>query len=116
MSSSVTVVVVAYNHGAFLRQAIESVLHQTQHVDKTIIINNGSSDLTDVIAREYLDLYYPYIEYYSYTHNRGQLVAFNRGLELAKTDFTCFLDADDELDHTYIAKTIHAFSQDSHAV
>ncbi|MFH0772989.1 MAG: glycosyltransferase, partial [bacterium] len=47
---------------------------------------------------------------------RGQLVAFNRGLELAKTDFTCFLDADDELDHTYIAKTIHAFSQDSHAV
>ena len=115
MSSSITVVIVTYNQGDFLRQAIESVLHQTKHVDKTIIINNGSTDTSSVIAREYLELYYPYIEYYSYTHNRGQLIAFNRGLELSKTEFTCFLDADDELDHIYIAKVTHMFSRDAKA-
>lgn len=115
MSFSTTIVIVTYNHAAFLRQAVESVLHQTKHVDKTIIINNGSTDLTDIIAREYVDLYYPYIEYYSYAHNRGQLTAFNRGLELAKTDYVCFLDGDDELDHTYNAKVLHMFSKDPSA-
>jgi glycosyltransferase involved in cell wall biosynthesis len=112
MSSSITTVIVSYNHGSFLRQAIESVLHQTQHVDKTIIINNGSSDLTDVIAKEYLNLYFPYVEYHPYIHNRGQLSAFNRGLELTQTEYVCFLDADDEIDHTYVAKMLHSFAKD----
>jgi glycosyltransferase involved in cell wall biosynthesis len=115
MSSSVTVVIVSYNQGLFLRQAIESVLRQTKHVDKTIIINNGSTDSTDTIAREYLELYFPYIEYYSYHHNRGQVAAYNRGLELTKTDYVVFLDADDELDHTYVAKILHQFSKDENA-
>ncbi|MCX6732965.1 MAG: glycosyltransferase family A protein [Candidatus Roizmanbacteria bacterium] len=115
MSSSVTVVIVSYNQGHFLRQAVESVLHQTKHVDKTIIINNGSTDTTDAIAREYLELYFPYIEYYSYHHNRGQIAAYNRGLDLSKTAFTTFLDADDELDHTYTAKMLHQFSLDPSA-
>lgn len=115
MSSSVTVVIVSYNQGVFLRQAIESVLHQTRHVDKTIIINNGSTDNTDAIAREYLELYFPYLEYYSYHHNRGQFAAYNRGLELSKTTFTAFLDADDELDHTYTAKMLHQFTTDPSA-
>jgi len=113
--SGVTVVVVSYNQGAFLRQAIDSVLHQTLNVDKLIIINNGSLDATDEIAREYLSLYYPTIEYHPYHHNRGQLFAFNRGLELATTDYTCFLDADDELDHTYIAKLLYGFSKNKTA-
>lgn len=115
MSSSITVVIVAHNQGEFLRQAIESVIHQTQHVDKTIIINNGSLDLTDLIAREYLSLYYPYIQYYPYTHNHGQKTAFDRGLELSTTEYTCFLDADDELDHTYISKLLHSIKSDSKA-
>lgn len=114
-SSHVTVVIVSFNQGAFLRQAIDSVLHQTLNVDKTIIINNGSTDKTDEIAKEYLSLYYPYIEYHPYQHNRGQLFAFNRGLELTTTDYVCFLDADDELDHTYIAKVLHGFSKDKSA-
>lgn len=112
MPASVTVIIVSYNQGAFLRQAIESVLHQTLNVDKTIIINNGSTDNTDEIAKEYLALYYPYIHYYPYHHNRGQQFAFNKGLELATTEYVSFLDADDELDHTYMAKMLHGFSQD----
>lgn len=115
MSTSVTVVIVSYNQGAFLRQAIESVLHQTLNVDKTIIINNGSTDETDAIAQEYLSLYYPYIEYHPYHHNRGQLFAFNKGLELTDTEYVCFLDADDELDHTFVAKMSHALLSDKQA-
>lgn len=114
-SSHVTVVIVSYNQGAFLRQAIESVLHQTHNVDRTIIINNGSTDETDAIAKEYLSLYYPYIHYHPYHHNRGQLFAFNRGLELTDTEYVCFLGADDELDHTYIAKMNNGFSHDKKA-
>lgn len=114
-SSGVTVVVVSYNQGPFLRQAVESVLHQTMHVERTIIINNGSTDNTDEIAEEYLSLYYPYIHYYPYQHNRGQLFAFNRGLELTNTKYVCFLDADDELDHTYIAKMHQALSDNTSA-
>jgi len=115
MSSSVTAIVVAYNHGLFLRQALESILHQTKHVDKTIIINNGSTDNTEDIAKEYVDLYYPYIQNYSYKENRGQLTAFNRGLELSDTTYTCFLDGDDEIDHRYIALALHGFEKEKKA-
>ena len=114
-TSDVTVVIVSYNQGLYLRQAIESVLHQTLNADKTIIINNGSTDDTDKIAKEYLTLYYPYVEYHSFPHNRGQLFAFNKGLELAHSEYVCFLDADDELDHTYLAKTIHHFARNKKA-
>jgi len=116
MPPSITAVIVSYNHGVYLRQAIESILHQTLPIQKTLIINNGSTDFTEKIAREYVELYFPSVEYHSYAHNHGQRTAFNRGLDLAQTDYVFFLDADDELDHTYAAKVFHSFSKNQQAV
>ncbi len=110
-SGDVTVVVVSYNQGIFLRQAIDSLLHQTKSVARIIIINNGSTDATDSIAREYISLYYPLIHYYEYQTNRGQLSAFNKGLFLSQTEYTAFLDADDELDHSYVTKHVKGLSK-----
>lgn len=107
MTSSVTAIVVSHNQGQYLRQALESILHQTKHVDRTIIINNGSIDNTEEIMREYISLYFPYVQGHTFEHNKGQLTAFNKGLSHSDSTYTCFVDADDELDHRYIAKLIH---------
>lgn len=115
MKPDVTVIVVSYDQGIFLRQAIESVLHQTKHVEQIILIDNGSTDETAQIMRQYVELYYPLITSYSYVHNQGAQAAFNKGLEHAHGTYTCFLDADDELDHTYIARTVDALKKNKKA-
>ena len=104
MSPEVAVIIVSYNQGAYLRQAVESVLHQTKHVGQIILINNGSTDETAALMKQYTELYYPIITTYAFVHNQGALHAFSKGLEHATALYTCFLDADDELDHTFIAR------------
>lgn len=107
MQKDVTVIIVCYNQAAFLAGAIESVLHQTLNPTQIILIDNGSTDKTAEIMRHYVHLYYPVVISHTYQHNHGQKVAFNKGLELSHSRYTCFLDADDELDHRYLAQATH---------
>lgn len=104
MPSDVTVVIVSYNQGSFIRQAIESALHQTLTPTQIVLINNGSTDDTQKVIDHFVNLYYPVVISFSYQHNHGQRTAFNKGLELSNSRYTCFLDADDELDHRYLAQ------------
>ena len=47
----VAVVIPCYNGGRFLRDAIESVLHQTCPAAEIVVVNDGSTDDTAAIAR-----------------------------------------------------------------
>lgn len=107
MPSDVTVVIVSYNQGSFIRQAIESALHQTRTPTQIVLINNGSTDDTQNVIDHFVNLYYPIAVSFTYQHNHGQRTAFNKGLELSHSRYTCFLDADDELDHRYLAQATH---------
>jgi glycosyltransferase involved in cell wall biosynthesis len=115
MTPEVAVIIVSYNQGLYLRQAVDSVLHQTKHVGQIILVNNGSTDNTEELLRKYVELYYPIVTSYSFAHNAGAVRAFNKGLEHVTAPFACFLDADDELDHTYIAKMSDALKKDDSA-
>lgn len=103
MPSDVSVVIVSYNQGSFMRQAIESALHQTLTPTQIILINNGSTDDTQKVIDHFVSLYFPIVISFTYQHNHGQATAFNKGLELSTSRYTCFLDADDELDRRYLA-------------
>ena len=56
MSPAFTVVMPAYNAGAYLSQTIESVLNQTFTDFDLIVIDDGSTDDTRVIADKYQKL------------------------------------------------------------
>ena len=89
----VTIVIPVYNTGLYLKRAIESCLIQTLRDIEIIIVNDGSTDNSLEIAKEY-ESYDDRVKVVS-TENRGLSEARNTGLELAKGKYVYFLDSDD---------------------
>lgn len=89
----VTIIIPCYNQAQFLNQALDSVLNQTYHHWECLIINDGSSDNTEEIAKNW-GLKDERFQYY-FKNNGGVSSARNFGLEKAKGTYIQFLDADD---------------------
>ncbi|MDZ4817761.1 MAG: glycosyltransferase [Planctomycetota bacterium] len=88
----VSIVIPCYRQGHFLRTAIDSALAQTYAQVEVVVVNDGSDDDTDAVARSYGSG----ITYIS-QQNRGLPLARNAGTEVAKGDYLLFLDADDAI-------------------
>jgi glycosyltransferase involved in cell wall biosynthesis len=74
----------------YLAEAIESVLAQTHRELEVIVIDDGSSDGSAVLAEAYA----PAVRCFS-QEAAGIGAARNRGVEMARGGFLAFLDADD---------------------
>ncbi len=93
MCDLVSIVMPSYNTGAFIKQAIDSVLTQTYQHWELLIVDDCSTDNTDEIVEEYLaDKRIKYIKNES---NSGAAVSRNRALREAKGKWIAFLDSDD---------------------
>ncbi|PPK93265.1 glycosyl transferase family 2 [Nonlabens xylanidelens] len=90
--SLISVILPAYNAEKYLAQAIDSILNQTCLYFELIIINDGSTDRTEMIIQSYSD---NRIKYYNNEINLGLIGTLNRGLELAKGKYIARMDADD---------------------
>lgn len=86
----ISVVVVAHNEAAHIRDALRSVALQARPADETVVVDDGSTDGTaDLVAREFPAcrlLVQP---------NRGPGAARNAGVAASSGDWVAFLDADD---------------------
>lgn len=88
----ITVYITNYNYGKYIRQAIESVLHQTLQNFELIIIDDGSTDDSRSIIEEY--------EHHSnvkiiFQQNHGLNVTNNIALRVSNGKYIIRLDADD---------------------
>jgi glycosyltransferase involved in cell wall biosynthesis len=88
----VSVVIATYNMGAYLPLAIRSALEQTTPVHDIQVIDDGSTDGTHEVMRQFAD--HPQVRY-QIQPNGGQAKAKNRGIRAAEGEFIGFLDADD---------------------
>jgi hypothetical protein len=86
----ISVIIPTYNSGRFIAQAVQCVLDQTYRQFEIIVIDDGSTDTTKDVLREFNG----HIRY-CYQENRGPSAARNAGIAVAKGDYICFLDADD---------------------
>jgi glycosyltransferase involved in cell wall biosynthesis len=86
----ISAVIPGYNYARFLAEAIESALAQTQPVHEIIVVDDGSTDDTPAVARQYEGKVR-----YVRTENRGVSNARNTGAALATGEAVAFLDADD---------------------
>jgi glycosyltransferase involved in cell wall biosynthesis len=106
----VSVIVPCYNQGAYLAEALESVLEQTYPVWECIIINDGSTDNTDAVARlwEQKDTRFKYLS----IPNGGVSNARNTGIAAAKGFYILPVDGDDKISPNYIETMIAVMDSD----
>lgn len=90
----VSVMISTYNRAHLLPRAINSVLNQTYQNFELIIVDDGSTDNTKQVVKSFED---KRIVYHKHKDNRGVLAAKNTGFDLAKGEYNCRLDDDDEL-------------------
>lgn len=98
-SDLVSVVIPAYNAAQYIRQAIESVLAQTYRDFEIIVVDDGSSDDTPSIARQF-GAAIRYIR----QPNRGLSAARNTAIKHACGAVIALLDSDDLWDPEFLEK------------
>ena len=86
----VSVVIPTYNRGWVVNDAVDSVLNQAFQQYELIVVDDGSTDDTKAILREYGDRIRVIRQ-----ANRGVSAARNRGIRAAKAPLIAFLDSDD---------------------
>lgn len=92
----VTVITIFHNAEAFFREAVESVLAQDFEDFELLLVDDGSTDTSTAIAREYetSDRRIRYLQHPGHV-NRGMSATRNLGLSEARGEFVAFIDADD---------------------
>jgi glycosyltransferase involved in cell wall biosynthesis len=91
-----TIVIPSYNSQDYLRRCLDTVVQGGSEVE-VIVIDDGSTDHTADIAREYCRQF-PDIVKLEQKENGGHGSAVNRGLEVATGIFFKVVDSDDWLD------------------
>ena len=92
----VSVIVVNYNYGVYLRQAVESILGQTYPNVECIVVDNASTDESPVILAN-IETQHPSVKVIRRAANDVQTLASIDGLAACRGAYVIFLDADDLL-------------------
>ena len=92
MSPRVTVLMSVHNGEKYLRESIESILHQTFTDFELLIINDASLDSSRDILHSYND---PRIRLIENRKNLGQAESLNIGINKAKGKYIARMDQDD---------------------
>lgn len=95
----ISVVVPVYNAEQYLQRCIESVINQTYKNLELILVNDGSTDNSESICKEYakLDERIAYI----FQENKGVDSARKMGIKCAQGEYVSFVDADDYIEHSF---------------
>jgi len=90
----VSVITPIYNSEKYIGDAIKSVQNQTYTNWEMLIVDDCSTDNSEIVIQSYLNDCR--IQYFHLTENMGGARARNRALEDAKGRIIAFLDADDQ--------------------
>ncbi len=88
----VSVIMSAYNHAAYVEQAIESILAQTYDNFELLVIDDGSSDDTAAIIEK---LSRTHGFYFKRQENRGLPVTLNELVQISSGDYITACASDD---------------------
>jgi glycosyltransferase involved in cell wall biosynthesis len=92
MRLKVSVVMASYNHAAFVRQSVESVLAQSFAEFELVITDDGSRDGTAEAVRRLSD---PRIRLHVFPENRGAVDAMNDAITRSCGEYVAVLNSDD---------------------
>lgn len=112
----VSIISPCYNGENYVSRFLDSVLAQDYDNIELIVVNDGSTDNSQVILESYLSKFekrnYKYVIISQ--ENAGQSEAINKGLAVFKGDYMTWVDSDDALTPDSISKKVkfmEAYSQ-----
>ena len=83
-----------YNDELFLEDSINSIINQTYSNWELILINDGSTDESDLLIQKIIKNN-PQITYINDSENKGLIARLNQMIQISKGDFFVRFDADD---------------------
>lgn len=107
----ITIMTPTYNRAYILEKAYISLKNQTSFDFEWIIIDDGSSDHTEQLVRQWKEAHNAFDIVYFKQPNGGKHRAVNRGVNMARYDWFLILDSDDQLVETAV-QTIHNWIAD----
>lgn len=90
----ISVIVPVYNSANYLRETLNSIIHQTYRKLEIIIIDDGSNDGSEIICDQYAEIDNR-VRVIHHNSNLGLSAARNSGLVELKGQIMMFLDSDD---------------------
>lgn len=105
---SISVIVTAHNHATLLPRCLGSLSRQTRPPDQIIIVDDGSSDATPAVLRDWSQPNSQIIT----QPNLGVSMARNNGLMAATGMYVLFLDDDDSLPDKALELLTDAYTRD----
>lgn len=103
----ISVIVPCYNQAQYLPEALQSLIGQDYSYWECIIVNDGSPDNTEVVAKQWVEKDSRFRYYWK--ENSGVCDTRNFGVSQAEGEFIVPLDADDKLGSHYFSDAIDAF-------
>ncbi len=103
----VSVIIPTYNRVTKVGKAIESALGQTYPNKEIIVVDDGSSDDTDILMKKY-----PEVKYIIQDHG-GQAAARNNGLKNATGELITSLDSDDVWNANFLSSCVDAIEKNN---
>ena len=91
MTPFFSVIIPLYNKAKFIEETLQSVINQDFLDFEIIIVDDGSTDLSIDIVKQFKDSRIILIQ----QENKGVSVARNNGISIAKGQFIALIDADD---------------------
>lgn len=107
-SALVSIIITFYNQENYVNHTLQSVLDQTYQDWECIIVDDGSSDKSASLIKDFIktDSRFKYI----YQENQGVSAARNAGFKLASGNYINFLDGDDTIMPKKIEKQVSHFN------
>lgn len=106
--SKVSICIPSYNHGAFIGEAIQSVLDQTYQDLEIIVVDDCSTDNSKEVVKSFKD---PRIKFFRNEKNLGMVPNTNKALRLAKGEFIGVLNSDDYCGSKMIETALKMFDE-----
>ncbi len=108
--ATISVVIPTYNMQASIAKTLKSLEEQSFKLFEVIIVDDGSTDCTENIVREFMRQSKLKIKYHR-QNNQGVSAARNKGIELCSSKFIAFCDADDMLFHYTLGLAVQNLEQ-----
>ena len=93
-----SIIICCYNSEKFLMETLESVLKQSYIYWELVLIDDGSTDSTEKIIKEFINNHKKYDIKYVFQNNSGLANSRNAGVKNCKHDWIAILDHDDILE------------------